>query len=68
MESKILILLSLLEAISPAVASCAYGTALHPRQEGAIEIKTFGYSGAIVSPLSHSLCVLVCMFMSLTAR
>ena len=54
MESKILILLGLLEAASVAHASCAYGTSLHPRAEGAVEINDFGYTGAIVSPLSSS--------------
>jgi hypothetical protein len=56
MESKILIFLGLLEAASVAHASCAYGTSLHPRAEGAVEINDFGYTGAIVSPpycLSH---------------
>lgn len=38
-------------AVSPAVASCAYGTHLHPRAaEGeAVPIGKFGYAGAIVS-------------------
>lgn len=32
------------------IASCAYGTHLSPRAEegGAVEVKTFGYAGAIV--------------------
>lgn len=34
--------------ISTAVASCAYGTTLQPRAEGAIAISEFGYTGAIV--------------------
>lgn len=35
---------------SQAMASCAYGTLLHPRAEdGTVEVNTFGYTGQIVS-------------------
>lgn len=35
---------------SKAIASCAYGTLLHPRAEdGSVEVNTFGYTGKIVS-------------------
>jgi hypothetical protein len=42
--------LSLLLALAArqAEASCAYGTHLHRRQEGAVPVNTFGYTGAIV--------------------
>lgn len=43
--SKALLLWASARAVS---ASCAHGTSLQPRQEGgAVEIKTFGYAGAI---------------------
>ena len=32
-----------------AHASCAYGTRLHPRKEGTVEINEFGYVGLKVS-------------------
>lgn len=52
MDSKyILALLGLLDAASLVGASCAYGTSIHPRAEGAIEVNTFGYTGEIVSLL-----------------
>jgi hypothetical protein len=40
---------------SEALASCAYGTLLHPRAEGgAVEVNKFGYTGKIVCRRSHS--------------
>lgn len=32
-----------------AQASCAYGTRLHPRKEGTVEVNEFGYVGLKVS-------------------
>lgn len=49
MEFGVVHLGLLLAAASPAVASCAYGTWLHPRAEGEVEIGTFGYIGPQVS-------------------
>ncbi|EJT78952.1 hypothetical protein GGTG_04044 [Gaeumannomyces tritici R3-111a-1] len=52
-------------AVSPVVASCAYGTHLAPRAEegGAVPIGTFGYAGAIgpvnwvsLDPAANALC------------
>lgn len=41
---------------SEALASCAYGTLLHPRAEGgAVEVNTFGYTGKIVCPYCSDL-------------
>ncbi|CAI4219577.1 unnamed protein product [Parascedosporium putredinis] len=37
---------------SQAMASCAHGTHLHRRQEGAVEVNQFGYTGLIVRPLN----------------
>ena len=39
-----------------AVASCAYGTHLHPRAEGTVEVNTFGYSALNVG-IHHGLAV-----------
>ncbi|KAG5659541.1 hypothetical protein HG530_015232 [Fusarium avenaceum] len=49
---------------SEALASCAYGTLLHPRAEGgAVEVNTFGYTGKIgptnwvgLDPQANALC------------
>lgn len=37
---------------SQVLASCAHGTHILPRAEGAIKVNTFGYTGNIVSHLS----------------
>ncbi|KAH7183252.1 alpha carbonic anhydrase [Fusarium flagelliforme] len=46
MAGSITLRLLLLGAFaSQAMASCAYGTLLHPRAEGKVEVNTFGYTG-----------------------
>ena len=49
MAGSITLRLFLLGAFaSQAMASCAYGTLLHPRAEGKVEVNTFGYTGKTV--------------------
>ena len=39
---------------SQALASCAYGTLLHPRSpQGEVKVNTFGYMGANVSRIIY---------------
>ncbi|KAK3350282.1 alpha carbonic anhydrase [Lasiosphaeria hispida] len=48
MVGRFLQTLLLAASAGQAVASCAYGTFLHPRaEEGAVPINTFGYTGSI---------------------
>src|SRR3569833_34342 len=52
MPSLLLSILLLAASATQAFASCAHGTSIHPRAEGAsgaIKINKFGYTGAIVS-------------------
>ena len=50
MESGYRVLAMMAMMASPAMASCAYGTLLQPRQEdGTVEVNTFGYNGPTVS-------------------
>jgi hypothetical protein len=48
--SSINLLVSLL-AFTSSVSACAYGTSIHPRAEGAVEISKFGYTG-LLGPLN----------------
>ncbi|RGP79881.1 carbonic anhydrase [Fusarium longipes] len=65
MAGSITLQLLLLGAFaSKAMASCAYGTLLHPRAEGGtVEVNTFGYTGKIgptnwvsLDPAANALC------------
>lgn len=58
MASRILQLGALAAFASQALASCAHGTLLQPRAEGAegkVNVSTFGYLGAKVSPIRSPL-------------
>lgn len=48
MSPRMVILPCVLLFAADALASCAYGTSLHPRQEGTVEVNTFGYSALTV--------------------
>jgi len=49
MASFLLHSLALVGSATLVLASCGYNTHIHPREEGIVEVNTFGYSGTIVS-------------------